>query len=1009
MSDKSYSFTPSYLRKDEEAIKVSTLEVVSFLKDINKNAFNRIEKCLNKPESGLVPLLCEHLYDEENNTYFPLAHRDNVQSRNHEVTRTIFQQAETPEDIYEQAPSLFANALTIPDLIDVDIDGHHTYGPSPTERITNCGLLVHTIEFDAPASDQKQAQEFLATQIGWAMGKKSALHQIYNDLIKYRDFRGIEMVWSGNKSCHLHFLFDIRHLAATRFAVRKEDEPWGYHPDLTDSHLYEGMKQAWSLVTKIVKTQLRIDFVPDATLQSPVQYRRFPWGRRRLGKGNILNAPEGIIVPQIPLWCKFREYPCKQDQNWLHDPVRFLEIHRESSFKPKHSYNRKPTLALSSDDHVIFIRHLARYCERQWGDPQHHPRPAFVEAHSDGYRIAFYNNHSDKTPSSVMIGNHNRLLVNMSNVDKNGTEYRLPNSANGLVNHFIEHGHLLFMGSKNDQARNYLERKFFNQVWDDENAQPIATAMEIQQEILPELFVSAAQSNKKTLLFSGEGIGKTTSLIKALPYLDEMDGHLMIACKSYAQAIEKCDALNDMISGNQPYLGAVVYSFSSLYQSYCMDHDEEPMSEEERIRIGTTSQCEAVYMRGGECVDFLEEYKRDFWAEFEMEEQTVHTHTFKPKKRPVLFVAQATAQNWHVEGGTRLWLHPQYREYIGLKKTGSPLADDVKKKIYDDLSLQWLVHDEVSTNHLYNVESQASVIWCQSVRNKYAGWNQKRTSEKFSIFTVEKAQWPIPPSEKTFSKFIDILTWSPNNEDLYEIDPASEPIGFQNSPDSPYLAVKGKQFYIRETDWWKKGNHRLTLLTTEHRVKAFIDTIRSRYSDEPSNDTFQIFNADCHYVLDTSDIRLDLYLDSRARAPQTGREDIRNLAHDIQNQWPQVQIISDTLRDLATTHETAKGSNLFTGPDKTTTAIYLFPSPDQYANLLLENAYLKRCDMVKLSYLDQFNQTCGRTLGFRYSEGSVTLASMSPTLWKEIGTTLCGRSRYRINLHNGMPTPAMSL
>jgi len=63
----------------------------------------------------------------------------------------------------------------------------------------------------------------------------------------------------------------------------------------------------------------------------------------------------------------------------------------------------------------------------------------------------------------------------------------------------------------------------------------------------------------------------------------------------------------------------------------------------------------------------------------------------------------------------------------------------------------------------------------------------------------------------------------------------------------------------------------------------------------------------------------------------------------------------------------------------------MFPSPDQYRGLLVENAVFGRDDSVKLNLLDEFDQIVGRTLGFRYRPGSEVIVIMPTRLWRQIG------------------------
>lgn len=152
-----------------------------------------------------------------------------------------------------------------------------------------------------------------------------------------------------------------------------------------------------------------------------------------------------------------------------------------------------------------------------------------------------------------------------------------------------------------------------------------------------------------------------------------------------------------------------------------------------------------------------------------------------------------------------------------------------------------------------------------------------------------------------------------------------------------------------------------------------------------------LFNFDLPEVFPSETIKVGLQQDPRA-----SKDKLNDLIDDLRRTYPGCLFITDMAKGAdITTHEKAKGSNAFTCSGVTTVSIYTYLSVPQYSNLLIENAFTHRSDMTRLWYLDRFNQTCGRTLGFRYSCGTPTYAVMSPNLWREIGVTLTMRSRYR--------------
>jgi len=107
---------------------------------------------------------------------------------------------------------------------------------------------------------------------------------------------------------------------------------------------------------------------------------------------------------------------------------------------------------------------------------------------------------------------------------------------------------------------------------------------------------------------------------------------------------------------------------------------------------------------------------------------------------------------------------------------------------------------------------------------------------------------------------------------------------------------------------------------------------------------------------------------------------------------PAAIIISNKAGEYGITPNKAKGLNDYIG--RKIYYVMMFPSPDQYRDLLVENAVFGTGNCVKLYLLDEFDQIVGRTLGFRYRPGSEVIVIMPTRLWRQIGLTLLTESNY---------------
>ena len=102
------------------------------------------------------------------------------------------------------------------------------------------------------------------------------------------------------------------------------------------------------------------------------------------------------------------------------------------------------------------------------------------------------------------------------------------------------------------------------------------------------------------------------------------------------------------------------------------------------------------------------------------------------------------------------------------------------------------------------------------------------------------------------------------------------------------------------------------------------------------------------------------------------KETLAELVRAYHEQDPDAEIIADMVKNrisefAITTHMSAKGSNAYIGSD--IIAFYNAPSPILFGELGALNTRFGRSDLVRLFYIDRFDQTCGRNRGFRGERG----------------------------------------
>ena len=159
--------------------------------------------------------------------------------------------------------------------------------------------------------------------------------------------------------------------------------------------------------------------------------------------------------------------------------------------------------------------------------------------------------------------------------------------------------------------------------------------------------------------------------------------------------------------------------------------------------------------------------------------------------------------------------------------------------------------------------------------------------------------------------------------------------------------------------------------------------------------TWRITDLPVASYLPRDRMRVQIYLDDRARAyrkDKPGREWVRHIHEEIRASDPTAIIISNKADEYGITPNKAKGLNDYIG--RKIYYVMMFPSPDQYRDLLVENAVFGASNCVKLHLLDEFDQIVGRTLGFRYRPGSEVIVIMPTRLWRQLGLTLLSESNY---------------
>jgi hypothetical protein len=627
-----------------------------------------------------------------------------------------------------------------------DKRGREYIGPPPLERVVNRGHLVLTFEYDPDRNER----EFLEQQIRWSIAgtdKRCRLDVLYDALCEFRDFRHLEVVWSGNKSFHIHVLVDSRHLARSRFAGEIEVPP-GAYPEIPGGLMFRlGLMACWSPVEQIIHQTLEIEIPPDPRLKEPDRYRRTPWGiriatdHRDEPSKNILEAPAGTRIAQIVTYSRGRAYP-KSGEAWLLPPQTFFDEARR--FRPSRSPRPSTTEALDPTTKEELIAAINRLCESLFGAPEKAPFAVGIDRYRGDWRIRFRNNVQDGTPGSFLIGRYNTIAVGSMDPDISRRRFEFPISANELVETFLSRGTL--SAGLPSRSQSWLER-FFTDTMDWLHQPRLSEASEFvagddraldgtqqrvdfpywplverppnRDTVIPKTtfrsVLECATNHQLSAIVSAEGASKTSTALDVM--LDDRDnyrvfhpGFLVVACRSYEQAHRKCTEFNKCKGPEKGFRGIVLRSFDEVFREIVPGFRS---SAERAARNGFSSEIEAVYAGPSNAhVEVINQYRHQIQYELGWRggQERGFDRTFRDST--VIFTTHGLVQNWFHPGGTRYWLHPRFEEWLRARNNLDYEKErQIRGQIQCETQLSWVLHDECSMADLMTIHPRDDVAW----------------------------------------------------------------------------------------------------------------------------------------------------------------------------------------------------------------------------------------------------------------------------------------------------------
>lgn len=705
-----------------------------------------IEKSMDEFHNRVI---APQFYKPAEQMYLGLAVDKNVPGRNHRVAR---QMCDMPDAW--RALTYFTNPLMIPPTPTI-VEDKEVWVP-PMDRVIWGRSQVMTFEFDQPCLD------FFRQQLRWCRSSTGKLldcqmGHLYRACSQWIDFEGITVCYSGNKSFHIHIVFNTGQAQALGIA----------------QNIRHGLKQHWSRLRDVVVEVLKPGVNPDDGMWQPEKFRRIPNGVRELDKPNILGIPAGKLVPQVTIWEKFRDRASSGAQTVFFDPMLFAKTELAPTSRTGGNLTFLPQGA-----ELDYCR--TKMCEvfNNQSLPAFHD---FVE-HEGTIRAHFANHVGDRRPSSYMDADYRSVNICGSNPLglTPSTAPQLPKPLGEMMANWCdEFQHL------NTRERTKVESDFAMVVRDDASA----------RREMAKLLINVIRDEKLALICAPEGISKTTGLFENHGRISHWlkaqdDGAIMYAFAEYEGAYAKAREFNERQSDGA-YRAIVLESFDRTYAKACKKLGIAEMDMKQVAQSGHSSRWAAIEAVQPAVIETFQQLHADLWAEV-------------GDAIPVYFTVHAVAHNWHLSARSRLMWAPSFWQLRG--QIGH------QKACREETRLSLLVHDEIRAEDIVAAYPAWKVDWVKSmVAHNAAAWSKGSAAvTRQSAFSDFLRQVP-PERAMSYEEVQDIIRFDGHEWDKVTTRDSGEYGGLKGN----YAKAIGNDWRIIERHWPVEAASRTIVLTTE--------------------------------------------------------------------------------------------------------------------------------------------------------------------------------------------------
>lgn len=904
-------------------------------------------------------------------SYLGVADRQEVEGRNHEDARLLWQAGVQDFLAAQWSLTYFTNSLLLAQR-EIGPDGKVRWTP-PSTRVWGGLPHAYTVEFDVPDLG------FFREQLGWcrSSGKKpmdAPMGRVFQHFSQYVDFLGLTACWSGNKSLHIHVLFDSWPV------VEK------FHLDRRG--MRAGFAEHWYDVERVVRDLLEVservgdrEVRADPILRFPETFRRLPGGSRVLAKPNILGMPAGTRVPQLALWECLRDRRGHGSDTLFFRPGPFRETTEARRVRMTRGIGEAASAGPLAEDQRA-------YCEtrlRQWFEARcDWPRLAGLEYDGRRWVAKFFNSSADENPSSIMREDYDRVLLSGRDAHRLKPPPRLDRPLGNMMQLWLKQhrsgggaGVPVVLAEPQEvecPPEKWLQRRDLSEVeWEFQDKA-------VNREPVPDLTRRAVQQailrNPFTWLKGPEGGGKTRGLFqvyhRVMPALSVQLG--MFSFNTYDLARQKVQEFNAE-QGRRGFHAVVVEGWERVYGRVCQGLGVRALTRADAFAHGYESMFEFIQNNHPEVISGLRDWHAAVWGEV-------------GGKKPVLMTQHSVMQNWTSNSMTRKFWH---RDFWKAK-------DDRNRNLKAEMGLGLAVYDEVSAACLLEMHRTQAVGWVEAMLDANPRWKADDADviERFEIFSAWKdCGFPVFDGDEIRQEFSEVQRIADAGRGDWThvtVEDRGEYASDRDPEHDIYRKRIGNTWVVRPTGWWNSLAHRVVVLTTE----ALPTLIASRLPDGHA------LGAEdkapwAITELETPEIERDEFLVELTDGCTARRigDVIRRFRDKNGPGWVVVSNSAAHVPNVIT-HAAAKGSNDFRGKNIVQTALHM--NPEVYERHEVMNGWTSTNTCVRLAHVDEINQTCGRNLGFRRSGDPRHVLLISPGLWLKLDTVLIHLCRYRERL-----------